>query len=211
MKIIKPYYEVLPLAISNEAILFHIVKCGRTCYKSEKKVETVQEASDFIRRRIKEGHESILDHVSITVNFITDRGISHQIVRHRLGGYSQESTRYCNYAKDKFGGEITVIDQGFHPCSLAYKLWKETCLLCEANYLRMIGNYVPPQIARSVLPTCVKTEIKVTYDLQEWRHFLKVRTSSKAHPAIRKLAKGVLNAFNIMLLPVFEDIIPFDC
>ena len=111
MKIINPYTEILT-PLDGQAILQHIELCGRVCYKSEDKI-TDTSAAKFVAGIIKRGHEAVLEHFDITVKFICDRGVSHEIVRHRLASYCQESTRYCNYSKDAFGSEITVIRPSF--------------------------------------------------------------------------------------------------
>ena len=111
MKIINPYTEILT-PLDGQAILQHIELCGRVCYKSEDKI-TDTSAAKFVAGIIKRGHEAVLEHFDITVKFVCDRGVSHEIVRHRMASYCQESTRYCNYSKDVFGSEITVIRPSF--------------------------------------------------------------------------------------------------
>ena len=190
MKIIDPSVELINPAPYHLA-LNTIETAGRTCYQSEDKM-TAGSAEDFIRRIIKRGHESVLEHVSITARFICDRGVSHEIVRHRIGAYSQESTRYCNYAGDKFGNEITVIE----PCYLVpgtgnYVIWSDACEMAEAYYFRLLSGNTPPttpQEARAVLPNSLKTTIVVTYDIREWRHFFRLRCAPTAHPQMRQVA-----------------------
>lgn len=111
MKIINPYTEILT-PLDGQGILQHIELCGRVCYKSEDKI-TDTSAAKFVAGIIKRGHEAVLEHFDITVKFVCDRGVSHEIVRHRMASYCQESTRYCNYSKDVFGSEITVIRPSF--------------------------------------------------------------------------------------------------
>jgi len=160
--------------------------CGRTCYKSEDKI-TAESAAKFVKMLLERGHESVIEHGWASFRVVCDRGVSHEFVRHRLMSYSQESTRYCNYGKEKFGGEITVIE----PPGLTGEtrdLWIASIRMAEHSYLGMITMGVPPEIARSVLPTCLKTELVATANLREWRHFLKMRTSTKAHPQMREVA-----------------------
>lgn len=164
----------------------HIERCGRICYKSEDKT-TKESAGKFIRMLIKREHESVLEHASATILFVCDRGVSHELVRHRLASYSQESTRYCNYGKDKFDNEISVIEPPGLSAKKAYHSWLLACKEAESQYLWMLKAGLSPQIARSVLPTCLKTEIAVTANLREWRHILKLRTSKAAHPQIREI------------------------
>lgn len=181
MRIVKPSVTVLAATPFPEQL---IERCGRVAYKSEDKIGPGT-APKFIAKIIELGHESVLEHASATLLVICDRGISHEIVRHRIGSYTQESTRYCNYSIEKFGKEITVIE----PPGLMYiNHWKRVCKDLERQYFAMIQSETPPQIARSVLPTCLKTEIAITYNFREWRHFLKLRLSPKAHPQMQQIA-----------------------
>ena len=179
-------------------------EAGRTCYKSDSK-GTVEGAEKFIRGIIKRGHESVIEHFTITVKVITDRGTTHQIVRHRLASYSQESTRYCNYSKDKFGNEITVIKPNFDEDSLNYKNWKSCCEDSEIAYLHLLGDGATPEQARAVLPTCLKTELVMTMNAREWRHFLKMRLDKAAQKEIRDLAQMILEQFKEKYPVFFED------
>jgi len=138
--------------------------------------------------------------------FIVDRGISHEIVRHRIASYSQESTRYCNYTQDKFGNEITVIEPYFFLDKPAYKLWQESCLAAEKAYIQMLESGSSPQEARSVLPTCLKTELAVTFNLREWRHFFTLRCAGPAHPQMRQAAIPLLLLFQQRMPIIFNDI-----
>lgn len=207
MKIIKPSIEVLDDIDGNE-LLKRIEMCGRVCYKSENKI-TQDSAQKFVTNILQSGHESVIEHEKISVRIICDRGVSHEIVRHRIASYSQESTRYCNYSKDKFGNELVFIE----PCfwkrdSVQYDLWKDAMLFAEQKYLKLIAAGATPQEARSVLPNSLKTEIIVTMNLREWRHFFVLRTSAKAHPQMREVALMILDKFNQQIPIVFDDIIP---
>ena len=191
MKIIKPSVEWIT-PISGDVILKHIEECGRVCYKSEDKI-TDDSAPKFIARIIGSGHEAVVEHFSFTLKFICDRGVSHELVRHRLASYCQESTRYCNYAKGKFGGEITVIE----PCYLeegtdAYHIWRHACMFAENSYFDLLNAGCTAQEARAVLPNSLKTEVVMTANLREWRHFFKLRTSPAAHPQMREVAEIAL-------------------
>lgn len=206
MKIIKPSFEIMK-TMSREDILKHIEKCGRVCYKSEDKI-TDDSAGKFVRNIIKSGHESVLEHVAISVRIICDRGVSHEIVRHRIASYSQESTRYCNYSKERFSGEITVIK----PCFLeedtpAYLSWAAQCQSCEDSYFRILDKGLLPQEARDVLPHSVKTEIIVTMNPREWRHFFKLRADKAAHPQMREIAIPMLKEFAEWIPELFEDLL----
>ena len=206
MKFVKQSVEIMGcggLPIDGKAMLKHIELCGRVCYKSEDKI-TDDSAERFVRKIIKSGHESVLEHASITVRFICDRGVSHEIVRHRIASHSQESTRYNNYTKDKFGGEISVIEPVGGGDELA--MLKSSCSYAEIMYQGMIATGVSPQMARAVLPTCLKTELIMTANLREWRHFLKLRTSEAAHPQIRALALELRDKLREAVPVVFDDV-----
>lgn len=201
MKIISPDFAFVD-SINGNAILKKLEVAGRTCYKSENKM-TEDSAANFVRNLIKRGHESVLEHVSITVRIITDRGISHEIVRHRLASYSQESTRYCNY-KDK---EIEfVLPYDIDPETKIFDYWKLSCQASETDYKVLIAEGVAPQTARSVLPNCLKTELVMTCNLREWRHFFKMRCAPGAHPDMKYLATIMLHDFQEKIPVVFDDI-----
>ena len=158
MKIIKPSIEIIDMD-SYESILKKIEKIGRVCYKSESKI-TEDSAEKFIRNLLTRQHESVIEHESVTVRMICDRGVTHEIVRHRIASYSQESTRYCNYAGDKFDNQITVIDlaSGFsydlsnENDKAKYDVWTTAMQQAEQSYFRMLELGATPQEARSVLP-----------------------------------------------------------
>ena len=206
MRIVSPGFEILT-PVDSEAILKHIELCGRTCYKSEKKI-TDESCRTFVQSIIRRGHEAVLEHFNITVKFICDRGVSHEIVRHRLASYCQESTRYCNYSKDDFSGEITVVEPFYlQPDTLAYNAWKEACEAAEAAYFKLLDWGCTPQEARAVLPNSLKTEVVMTANLREWRHFFKLRCSPAAHPQMREVATPLLAAMQKKLPIVFDDIL----
>lgn len=186
---------------SYDEVLKRIEICGRVCYKSEDKISDGS-AEKFIRMIIRSGHESVLEHSSITVKFICDRGVTHEIVRHRMASYSQESTRYCNYSKDKFGGEVKFIK----PCYLNdIEQWKRVCESIEKEYLDMLNNGAKPQEARAILPNSLATELCMTANLREWRHFFKLRTAQAAHPQMREVANILLNKMKEKYPVFFED------
>lgn len=205
MRIIKPSVEILT-PLDDRTVLQWIEMCGRTCYKSEGLI-TPDSCYTFTRGIIERGHESVLEHVCVTVRFICDRGVSHEIVRHRIASYSQESTRYCNYAKDKFDGEITVIE----PCYLVndttgYNIWKQAMEDAELAYFSLLNWGCSPQEARSVLPNSLKTEVVMTANMREWRHFFKMRCSPAAHPQMQEVAIPLLEQFRERVPVLFDDI-----
>ena len=204
MKIIKPYVE-LP-EINGKQLLKNIEKAGRVCYKSEAKI-TDNSYRGFIEMIMKSGHHSMFEHEKVTVRIICDRGVSHEIVRHRLAAYSQESTRYCNYAGEKFGNEITAIQPFFFPAwSAIWETWKDGMSQCEEVYFHLLDMGASAQEARSVLPNSLKTEIVVTYDLREWRHFFTLRAAKAAHPQMQQVAIPLLLWFKEQLGPLYDDI-----
>ena len=205
MKIINPSYEIIK-SISPNDMIKNLERYGRVCYKSESNI-TQNSANSFVQRIINSGHESVIEHEKITVKIICDRGVSHEIVRHRIASYSQESTRYCNYSKDQFGNEITVIKPCFwDESSPNYLIWKKQMESIEKAYFDLLSNGAKPEEARSILPNSLKTEIVVTMNLREWRHFFKLRTSRRAHPQMREVAIMLLENFKTTLPTVFEDI-----
>lgn len=204
MRIIEPYVEVQ--SFDGVQLMKNIEKAGRTCYKSEGAI-TEESYKAFIKRIIKSGHESVLEHEKVTCRIICDRGVSHEIVRHRIAAYSQESTRYCNYAGDKFGNEITVIKPWFYDGKpLAMNHWKTACKMAEEYYFALLNAGCLAQEARSVLPNSLKTEIVVTYNLREWRHFFRLRAAKAAHPQMQQVAIPLLLFMHQHMEPIFGDI-----
>lgn len=205
MQIIQSSVEIMS-AIDGQAILRHLELVGRTCYKSDGLI-TDTSAEAFVRKLIARGHEAIIEHESISVRFICDRGVSHELVRHRLASYAQESTRYCNYSKSQFNSEITVIK----PCFLvegteAYRQWEWTMHRAECAYLDLLDIGLPPQEARCVLPNSLKTEVVMTANLREWRTVLRLRCSKAAHPQMREVMRMLLEKLHAAIPVVFDDI-----
>ena len=242
MKIINASYQIMSPDLDDHCtyrkILKEITESGYTAYKASGEV-TDEKVKDFVKRLIQNGHESVLEHVSMRVKFIVDRGISHELVRHRIASFTQESTRYCNYSKDKFGNEITVIEPvffndisidrkseifGYTPLlddsfmklndhERAYCYWAKSCMESENAYFCMLACGSTPQEARSVLPNSLKTEVMMTTNLREWRHILNLRaagTTGKPHPQMLEVAVPLLNELRLKLPVVFEDIIPME-
>lgn len=230
MIITKPYHEFMAID-SSHGIGRLIERAGRTCYKSESRA-TDTSADAFVRGIIASGHHSVIEHASATVRIVCDRGVSHELVRHRLASYSQESTRYANYAGGRFGGQITVVlplwydgvvPTGCHPSSELAVLesqlynsdgravfqraarWLTACLTAERSYLAMIADGAAPQEARSVLPNSLKTEVVMTANLREWKHVLSLRCAKAAHPQIREIMMRLLEDFYHRVPAVFGD------
>lgn len=217
MKLIKASYEVL-----NENDFYRAAKeielAARTCYKSEDKIDEFS-AAELIKKLISSGHEAMLEFgPSITVKFVCDRGVSHELVRHRLCSFAQESTRYCNYSKDKFDNQITFIIPSWitdemivelkkeGPAETPEAMWYDCMHAIEDIYNILIIQGWQPQQARSVLPNSLKTEIVVKANIREWRHIFIQRTSKKAHPQMRELMVPLLQHFQLMCPTLFNDI-----
>lgn len=206
MRIIEPTFEILQ-EIDGMEMLKRLEQIGRVCYKSEANIAEGT-AKNFVKNIINRGHESVLEHEKITVKVICDRGVTHELVRHRIASYSQESTRYCNYTDDKFGNELTFIK----PCFWAeddpkYLVWKNQMQKIEDVYNQLIKNGAKPQEARSILPNSLKTEIVVTMNIREWRHFFRLRTDTAAHPQMREVANMLMSEFQKKIPILFDDII----
>lgn len=203
MIIIKPSVELLWITPEPE---LQIERAGRTCYKSEDKMSD-ESACSFSRKMRAAGHHAMIEHAVASFRIITDRGITHEIVRHRLASYAQESTRYCNYGSSKFGSECSFIE----PPSLSkeqYSVWKEACVFAEKQYFKMLKSKCSAQIARSVLPNCLKTEIVMMANFREWRHFIKLRGTKQAHPQIRPIAYAIWEILIKKAPSIFEDLDP---
>lgn len=203
MKIIQPSFEILPY---SEYITKVIEYAGRKCWKSEDRIE---EDSDikFIQMLKGVNHASVLEHGSISVNFVCDRGVSHELVRHRLASYSQESTRYCNYSKGKYGSEISVIEPFFYTDRpVLYASWKRGCESAEIEYMFQLENGAKAQEARDNLPNSLKTEVVATFNPREWRHVFTLRTSPAAHPQIRQIMCPTLKRFREIWPVLFDDV-----
>jgi thymidylate synthase (FAD) len=231
MQIIKPYFEIMD-EVDGEKILKRLELCSRTCYKSEDKIGE-DSAGKLLLRNIESGHESVIEHEKVTVRIICDRGVTHEIVRHRIASYSQESTRYCNYKSkgikfiDPFffspdgpkklvsvpngwmngNREININQESDKKEINEFDVWFMAMLISEWAYNTLVTDFGrTPQEARSVLPNSLKTEIVITYDLREWRHFFKLRTSAAAHPQMREITIPLLQKFKEMIPVIFDDI-----
>lgn len=203
MRIEQPSFEILSFTPDMTKLIERAI---RLCYKSE---DRICDGSDIkIIEHVKTlNHESVLEHGVISVLFSTDRGVTHELVRHRIASYSQTSTRYCNYGKGKFGSEITVIEPFFYVDRGAeYAVWKNSCEEAEYSYLALLKAGSKAQEARSVLPNSLKTEIVVTCNVREWRKIFELRTSNAAHPQMRQLMCPTLNMFRQRWPVLFDDV-----
>jgi thymidylate synthase (FAD) len=228
MKLIKPSYQIIT-PINGEEILKQIELASITCYKSEGKIEYEQEsramssmhdpityisksARVLIPKLISRGHFAMLEFGGmITVKFICDRGVSHELVRHRLCSFAQESTRYCNYGKDEHISFIIpswLNDNyiGTYTTKCINFKWFNTMLECEAAYNVLIESGWSPQRARSILPNSLKTEINLSCNIREWREIFRQRTSAAAHPQIVELMRPLLDEFKSRIPILFDDI-----
>lgn len=209
MQAIKPYTQIYK-DFDGQKVLQKIEAVARTCYKSEGKIQEGS-AAKLVAGLIKSGHEAMLEHASVTVKFVVDRGISHELVRHRLASFAQESTRYCNYSKDDFGSEITfIIPNCLEYKSEGWNIWKESMKQAEDAYFKMLDFGLSPQQARAVLPNSLKTEVVMTANLREWRHFFKLRalgTTGKPHPQMLEVAVPLLEDMKNLIPVVFDDLV----
>lgn len=224
MKIIKPYTEIYNARgeaytrEDGESALRLIELAGRVCYKSESRIGDGT-AESFVANIIRRGHESVLEHAGLAVRFVCGRAIAQQITRHRIPSYSMESQRYCNYAEEKFGDQITVIEPlFFDPHERAaydsamtryapkYEIWHDAIESCEYAYKNLLERGATPQEARAVLPNCTKTELIMTVNFRGWRQFLKTRTASGVDPELRYLTIPLLKRLKDLIPVVFDDV-----
>jgi len=201
MKIIEQTWEWEQCPIKA---LERIERAGRTCYKSEDRI-TPDSAKKFVKMILSRGHETVLEHVSATVRFITNRGVTHELVRHRLASFSQESTRYVRYSDEiLFIKPVWWDDESYSEASK--EIWLDHMQNAEADYLKLLETGDKPEQAREVLPHALKTEIVMTADLREWRHVFKLRCAHDAHPQIRTLMRSCLAGFVETVPIIFDDL-----
>lgn len=223
------YSIVHPLPLRAIQLYQLCERAGRVCYQSEPSDRNYQRTRDFIARIVRRGHEAVIEHASITVRFLTDRGVTHELVRHRMASYCQESTRYCLYEGDveivrptwaqlpigrytlETGGTIARHESGREwlvPNPMDPEAtWLHAMLQAEQAYHDLLSSGCSPQDARAVLPNSLRSEIIVTANLREWRHILRLRTSPRAHPQIRALMRPLLTAFALEMPEVFGDLV----
>jgi thymidylate synthase (FAD) len=206
MRPIPPSFDILT-DLDGTEVLRRLELAARTCYKSEDRITgDPRDTERFIARILGAEHESVIEHCGATVRVTCDRGVSHEIVRHRIGAYSQESTRYARYSKAKFGSEITVIDPGALMTPEQRAVWAGAMEAAERAYMELLALGAKPQMARSVLPNSLKTEIVITYNMRSWRHFFAMRTPGTAHPQIREIARPLLREFRARIPVLFDGV-----
>ena len=209
VKILKPGYEILT-PLDGSAILKHIELIARTCYKSEDKITPPGDDSSarkIVANLIKLGHEAMIEHFSVSVQFTADTGFYKDLTRHRLASFAIESTRYCMYANEKFGSQLSVMEPPLlEPGSDDYGIWLGCMENIEAAYNELARRGYKPDVCRMVLPHSTKATINVTANLREWRHIFRLRTSPKAHPTIYTLLIPLLMEFKERIPVIFDDI-----
>lgn len=216
MQVVSAGYEILD-TLNGEEILKKLERIARVCYKSEDKIREGT-AYCMVRALIERGHEAMLEHYSFSVKFIVDRGVSHELVRHRVASFAQESTRYCNYGKS---GDVTFIE----PTVLGLEskvdgdgytakyFWDHSMEVAETAYKNMLEAGATPQEARTVLPNSLKTEVVMTANLREWRHFFKLRalgTTGAPHPQMKEVALPLLEECKRLIPVIFDDLEPLE-
>lgn len=203
MKIIKPLIEVEDY--DGIKIMKNIERACRTCYRSEGMI-TDDSYKRLLTNCLNRGHESVLEHEKITVRMTCDIGVYKDLTRHRFGSFSIESTRYCNYGKDKFDNEIKFID----PCNMdekeLFNEWYSACIEIEQRYLKMAELGATPDQMRMILPHSTAAQVTMTCNIREWRHILTLRCSQAAHPAIRQILIPLLLKFKKDMPELFSDI-----
>lgn len=225
MNLIRPSFEILTDNVGEIEVLQLLEKVARTCYKSEDRITIDGEsAKKIVKLLLSKNHEAMLEFYDVIVKFTCDRGVSHEIVRHRIGSFAQESTRYVNYSVDgKSKGCTFIIPQWISDEQIeeVQKLneknytkiesttmdWYHSMATCEQTYNSLLKAGWKPEQARSVLPNSTKTEINVKFNLRAWRHFFKLRTASAAHPQMRELTIPLLEVFKQRIPLLFDDII----
>ena len=207
MQIVDPYIQVEK--INGIQIMKNIERACRTCYRSEGKI-TEESYKTLLKNCITRGHESVLEHEKVTIRLYCDLGVYKDLTRHRIASFSIESTRYCNYGKDKFDNELKIIK----PCNIEegtdiYANWKNACEAIEKNYMEMSKKGALPDQLRMILPHSIATEVTMTANIREWKHILSLRASNHTHPSIRQLMIPLLLYFKQIMPEIFEDV-PYD-
>ena len=209
MKIADPTFKFIYAPSRDEAYRI-ISEAMSNCYRAELNA-TPKTPQEMVEKAIRIGHYSVVEHVSVSVDIICDRGVTHELVRHRLASYSQESTRYCNYSGDKFGRELTFIYPSWTHIpeamdSRKYAIWEDALRIAEVRYMEMLDAGATPQEARAVLPNSLATKIAMTANLREWAHIFKLRCDLPAHPDMRQVMKMIMFAMLDLYPSVFQPV-----
>lgn len=207
MQVVEPYATILnvPDKATGIQMLKRIEYYTRVSHRSEDSI-TEDSYDRLIRASVlQHGDMSVIEHELVNVEALVDRGITHEWVRHRIGSYTQESTRFVNYQKN--GGEAKVIQPAFDNHD-DLQDWRTVMRASEDAYMAMVARGCKPQIARSVFPTALASKIIVTFNLRTWRHFFIMRTSKEAHPQMKQVTLPLLADFKERIPILFEDIIP---
>lgn len=204
MKIIEP--KIWVEEFDPIKIMRNLERACRTCYRSEGLI-TEDSYKKLLKNCINRGHESILEHEKITVRMVCDIGVYKDLTRHRFGSFSIESTRYCNYGKDKFDNEIKFIK----PCNIEegteeYSEWHWCLSQIEESYMKMTELKCTPDQMRMILPHSTAAEVTMTANIREWRHILDLRTKKMTHPAIRQILIPLLLKFKYTMPELFDEI-----
>ena len=212
MKIITANHKVLTSTEDIRKMVETVEAAARTCYQSESNGDT----DAFVKKLIDNGHEAMLEHSMISVKFTIDRAMANELTRHRMASFAQESTRYCNYSKDKFDNEITFVEPDFpvpecgdkrlSTYSNFYTEFYDMCKEAERYYFKLLEMTGSPQYARAALPLCTKTDLWITANFREWRHILKLRCAPSAHPDLRMVMLSLLTELYQAAPVIFEDI-----
>lgn len=203
MKIIEPLIEVENF--DGIKIMKNIERACRTCYRSEGLI-TEDSYKKLLKNCINRGHESVLEHEKITIRMICDIGVYKDLTRHRFGSFSIESTRYCNYSKDKFDNEIKFIKPIYFDDGDKSQWWVAAMTEIEKIYNEMAAIGCTPDEMRMILPHSTAAEVTMTANIREWRHILDLRTKQMTHPAIRQLLIPLLLYFKQEMPELFEKI-----
>lgn len=202
MKIIEPELHIQKY--DGIQIMKNIEKACRTCYRSEDKI-TEDSYKKLITNCITRGHESVLEHEKITIQMICDIGVYKDLTRHRIASFSIESTRYCNYSKDKFSSELKFIEPvNIDKESDLYAYWQNTMKRIEMNYIHMADAKATPDQMRMILPHSTAAQVTMTANIREWKHILTLRASKHTHPSIQQLMIPLLLDFKKQMPEIFN-------
>ena len=204
MKLVDPILYVEDY--DGKKMLQRIERACRTCYRSENLI-TENSYKKLLKNCLNRGHESILEHEKVSIRMICDIGVYKDLTRHRFGSFSIESTRYCNYGKDKFDSEIKFIKPvHIEEGSSLYNYWETGLEALEENYLKMAQEGAKPDQLRMLLPHSTAAEVNMTCNLREWKHVLSLRCTNHAHPSIRQLLIPLLLKFKKDMPEIFADV-----